>query len=414
MPLSKPTLALLFGTLFTALLTTAADGAEPISYFVNLHIATPEVEISGNGKTLRVAYGKVPTQLPVGRYTIKGVGSTSTLPAQTLNAQSRTATVLGGGATSPSLMSMKLPSAPGLFVFNAFADQQAIVVNTKNARRTVNPGSLSSAYPPNWSGPMRIEATPSEGSFEILTEPVKANPNWISILWLFGGGERGNEATLTFLPPIAPVVTRASTVQPTTAWPSCKPYPGLEQIVTGNPVQQTQEQPVTPTTKPTRRTASSSSVFTLQFDALGIKTPVLRSTGIKAGELTVDVDNGARPSDVHWFTQSNLPGTGGTSIVIGHVNWKNERGPFLQIALGKTPKPGSPITIVIDDKLVAYEFVEKITFKKTDLIASPLCDPDRSDGSTLYLVTCGGDVYTGKDGRYHYDSNVVIVARQLL
>jgi hypothetical protein len=137
----------------------------------------------------------------------------------------------------------------------------------------------------------------------------------------------------------------------------------------------------------------------------------IRSIGVDAPLMTVGLDENGwiqapPPEDKNlaaWYQGSAVPGSPGTSVIVGHVD--NQAGPAVFYGLGALKK-GNTLEVLGRDGTTAVFAVYGIqVFAKDDFPAQ------RVYGATgqaeLRVITCGG-VYTKARG---YSGNVVVFAR---
>ncbi|MGD9530149.1 MAG: class F sortase [Pseudonocardia sp.] len=110
------------------------------------------------------------------------------------------------------------------------------------------------------------------------------------------------------------------------------------------------------------------------------------------------------PSTVGWWTPSALPGgTGGTTVVAGHVD--SRTGGIGALAVLREVEVGEPVVLRgADGRVVAYRVVARRHHPKAEL---PLEIFAVGGPPRLVLITCGGrfDPVTR-----HYGDNVVVYA----
>jgi LPXTG-site transpeptidase (sortase) family protein len=137
----------------------------------------------------------------------------------------------------------------------------------------------------------------------------------------------------------------------------------------------------------------------IRIPAHGVGNPVV-PVGVDAGtgELSVPPD----PSQVGWYRFGSSPGSAGSAVLAGHVDWKGVPGAFIDL---DQVKPGERVEIDLGDGTThAFVVVETHLIAKTELPAELF---ERDGPPKLVLITCGGEF----DRSIHrYRQNVVVVA----
>ena len=108
------------------------------------------------------------------------------------------------------------------------------------------------------------------------------------------------------------------------------------------------------------------------------------------------------PTVLAWSNQSSPAGaSGGTTLIMGHINWAGQAGVFSQLA---DLTAGDPVRVEVGATWLSYRVVVTGEYLKGALPASVFAT---TGSPALALVTCGGtfDPATG-----HYDDNVVVMA----
>jgi sortase (surface protein transpeptidase) len=144
---------------------------------------------------------------------------------------------------------------------------------------------------------------------------------------------------------------------------------------------------------------SASTPMTIQIPAIGVDAPVMRLDLNSNGTIQVP------PLDNHnlagWYDRSVMPGSKGTSVILGHVDDYNGPSVFFNI---KNLRKGDLVDVTRTDGITAVFTVDgvqkatKTNFPTSDVygnVAYP----------ALRLVTCGGP-FDPKTGEY-LDSIVV-------
>ncbi len=137
----------------------------------------------------------------------------------------------------------------------------------------------------------------------------------------------------------------------------------------------------------------------IRIPAHGVGNPVV-PVGVDAGtgELSVPPD----PSQVGWYRFGSSPGSAGSAVLAGHVDWKGVPGAFIDL---DQVQPGERVEIDLGDGTThAFVVVETHLIAKTELPAELF---ERDGPPKLVLITCGGEF----DRSIHrYRQNVVVVA----
>ena len=140
---------------------------------------------------------------------------------------------------------------------------------------------------------------------------------------------------------------------------------------------------------------------TVSVPAIGAMGPVAPIGVDDAGELDVPAD----ATTLGWYRHGPSPGEMGSSVIVGHVDFRGQWGTFGRLAeVGL----GSPIAVTLDDgSQVMFAVVNVYRVPKPEL---PTASLFAHDGPVrLTLITCGGafDRATG-----HYVDNVVVEAER--
>ncbi|HZP15282.1 MAG TPA: class F sortase, partial [Nocardioides sp.] len=115
------------------------------------------------------------------------------------------------------------------------------------------------------------------------------------------------------------------------------------------------------------------------------------------------------PTSIHivgWDNQtSKLPVKAGSSLLVGHRDSvSSEDGIFRH--LGEV-KIGQEVEVWTGTKMTVYHVRSVQSFPKNGL---PTWVDAVTGPAKVVLVTCGGGLATGPDGRLHWDANIVVVA----
>jgi len=118
----------------------------------------------------------------------------------------------------------------------------------------------------------------------------------------------------------------------------------------------------------------------------------------KKGAL--EVPKGAQ--DVGWFSQGTAPGGSGAAVLTGHVD--SEKGPGVFYHLSLLPEGAEIYVDRADGSTAVFEVQRVSAYRKDEL---PTAQVYSSPGSSLRLVTCGGD---WDDKAESYRDNIVAYA----
>ncbi|MGE0299040.1 class F sortase [Pseudonocardia sp.] len=159
--------------------------------------------------------------------------------------------------------------------------------------------------------------------------------------------------------------------------------------------------PVAPWTDPPAGNPRAGTVpVTLELPSRQVSAAVVPVVTGQDGGLIVPEP----PSTVGWWTPSALPGgTGGTTVVAGHVDTRT--GGIGALAVLREVEVGEPVVLSgADGRVVAYRVVARRHHPKADLPPEIFAvgGPPR-----LVLITCGG---TFDPVTRHYGDNVVVYA----
>lgn len=144
---------------------------------------------------------------------------------------------------------------------------------------------------------------------------------------------------------------------------------------------------------------------TLYIPALGAYGPVDETSGrVQAGTLSLP-----GPTAVtRWQGGAAVASPRGTILVAGHVNVGSTRG--VLYSLGRL-RPGQVAHLKdAQGRLASFQLERLEAFKKASL---PQGVWNPRGPKRLVVVTCGGDLSQGPDGRWHFDSNLVATFKPL-
>lgn len=138
--------------------------------------------------------------------------------------------------------------------------------------------------------------------------------------------------------------------------------------------------------------------LTLTIDGVDLWAPV-RPVGLDpTGNLEIPSE-----TEVGWYELGGSPGSGGATVLVGHVSWNNTFGPFYRLT---ELEEGAQVEIRLADGTVrSYSVVEQMMYAKDELPADRIWRSGGNEG--LVLITCGGD-FDG--GIQRYRENVVVYA----
>ncbi len=140
----------------------------------------------------------------------------------------------------------------------------------------------------------------------------------------------------------------------------------------------------------------------VRFERLGIDAPVFAVGVDPAGEVDIppSVDS------VGWYRHGPAPlnssDRGGSAVLVGHVDYNGETGPFFDLI---EAVPGDVVLVdLADGTSVTYLVSERAQYPKADL---PVDELFRQTGPhQLVLITCGGSF---RPEARSYADNIVVV-----
>ena len=136
----------------------------------------------------------------------------------------------------------------------------------------------------------------------------------------------------------------------------------------------------------------------LDIPAIGVST-ALDSLGLNA-DRTVEVPD--RPQRAGWFDLGTVPGSSGSSVILGHVD--SVDGPAVFYRLDQL-RAGDLIDVSLSDATVATFRVVRVATYPNAAFPARQVYAGSPRGRTLNLVTCGGEYDSEAGG---YQSNVVV------
>ena len=131
-----------------------------------------------------------------------------------------------------------------------------------------------------------------------------------------------------------------------------------------------------------------------------MSAPIIRLGLNRDRTLEVPTDYG----DTGWWSGGARPGDNGPAVIVGHVDSKTGPAVFLP---PDRAAPGGQIVVVRSDGSRARFTVQGSERYPKDAFPTARVY-GRTDGSTLRLVTCGGD-FDSSTG--HYEDNTIVYAR---
>lgn len=130
---------------------------------------------------------------------------------------------------------------------------------------------------------------------------------------------------------------------------------------------------------PPRRTARPVALL---IPAIGVNTPLVNLGLTPAGTIEVP----AGPAVAGWYVRSPRPGAIGSSVIIGHVDWRH--GPAVFFRLSHL-RPGARVYVRRADRSLAVFQVNAVhMYEKSRFPTAAVYGP--TPDAELRLVTCGG------------------------
>jgi len=134
----------------------------------------------------------------------------------------------------------------------------------------------------------------------------------------------------------------------------------------------------------------------LVIESLGL-TGYVRPVGLE--------DDGAMEvppvTEIGWYEHGATPGHPGATVLVAHVWWNDNPGPFRR--LGRI-EPGATVEVETNGEVQQYQIVKRTMYDKDSLPK----DLWRNTGpETLVLITCGGAFDSGSR---RYEQNIVVYA----
>ncbi|WP_239162267.1 class F sortase [Acrocarpospora phusangensis] len=154
-----------------------------------------------------------------------------------------------------------------------------------------------------------------------------------------------------------------------------------------------------PQTEPAAAPARSSAVpERIDIPALELKAPLMELGLTGSGE--VELPPYEKPKVAGWYKGSAVPGDGGASVIIGHVDTKTAPAVFYRL---KELRKGADVKVLRSDgKTISYTVDSVQQVAKERFPASSVYT-----GEGLRLVTCGG---TFDWSEHEYEDNIIVYA----
>jgi hypothetical protein len=145
-------------------------------------------------------------------------------------------------------------------------------------------------------------------------------------------------------------------------------------------------------------------------DDTGYPTPirlVISSRHVNAPIELVGMDDDGTmqspsgPDSVGWFDEGYLPGTAGSAVIAGHVDWVDRAAVFYFV---RNMQAGEQIDVQFDDGSTASFLVDTVVdYPDGDMPMDQVFGP--SDVAKLNLITCTG---TFNSSTHNYDHRTVV------
>ncbi|WP_420121700.1 class F sortase [Nakamurella sp.] len=155
-----------------------------------------------------------------------------------------------------------------------------------------------------------------------------------------------------------------------------------------------------PGSAPAAAPAPTSPPDRVRIPALGVDAAVTPVGVAQDGEVEVPED----VSTVGWYRFGPVPGAGGSSVLVGHVD-DYRQGVGVLARIGDL-NPGDTVEIAgADGSVRGFTVVAREQWNKTEVPLDRLFD--RGGESRLVLLTCGGAF---DDSRLGYTDNIAVTA----
>ncbi|MGI5485865.1 class F sortase [Microtetraspora malaysiensis] len=136
----------------------------------------------------------------------------------------------------------------------------------------------------------------------------------------------------------------------------------------------------------------------IDIPALKLKAPLMKLGLSKEGD--VELPPFDKPGTAGWYTGSSVPGDGGASVIIGHVDTKTAPAVFYRL---RELRKGQVVKVLRSDGKTAEYRVDSVErVSKNDFPAERVYTEDG-----LRLITCGGSFDWA---RHEYRDNVIVYA----
>ncbi|GII75622.1 hypothetical protein Sru01_06040 [Sphaerisporangium rufum] len=136
----------------------------------------------------------------------------------------------------------------------------------------------------------------------------------------------------------------------------------------------------------------------LEIPSLALKAPLMK-LGL-AGDGEIELPPFEKPAVAGWFDRSEVPGDGGPSVIIGHVDTKTAPAVFYRL---RQVRKGAEIKVLRSDGRIARYKVDTVEQVPKDHFPAERVYVE--DG--LRLITCGG---TFDRGTHEYLDNIIVYA----
>jgi LPXTG-site transpeptidase (sortase) family protein len=143
-----------------------------------------------------------------------------------------------------------------------------------------------------------------------------------------------------------------------------------------------------------------SEPVSIRIPSIGVSADPVVDLGLDdEGAMEVPAD----PALTGWYTGSPTPGEYGPSVLAGHVTWNGAESVFFRLG---DMRPGDRVEVDREDGTTAvFEVTDIEQYPKDEFPTLEVYG--NTDGSTLRLITCGGDYRADES---FYTDNVVVYA----
>lgn len=145
---------------------------------------------------------------------------------------------------------------------------------------------------------------------------------------------------------------------------------------------------------------SASEPVSIRIPSIEVSSDPVVDLGLDhEGAMEVPAD----PALTGWYTGSPTPGEYGPSVLAGHVTWNGAESVFFRLG---DMRPGDLVEVGREDGTTAvFEVTDIEQYPKDEFPTLEVYG--NTDGSTLRLITCGGDYRADES---FYTDNVVVYA----